>query len=248
MFQPVIGLEIHIELDTKSKMFCACKNDSQERKPNINVCPVCTGHPGVLPVINEEAVRKVVKTGLALNCEIPEYSKFDRKNYFYPDLPKGYQISQYDMPLCKSGFLKVGGKIVRIRRVHLEEDTGRLIHQKEHSLVDFNRAGIPLMELVTEPDIQSAKQARLFAEELQLILRYLGVSNADMEKGEMRVEANTSLLEIKNKKQKTQSKMQCMSFSFTHIGLLICCLLTDSDRAACRQQGNRSIKIQDFRI
>jgi len=226
MFQPVIGLEIHVELDTKSKMFCSCKNDSQERKPNTNICPVCMGHPGVLPVINEGAVRKVVKTGLALNCKIPEYSKFDRKNYFYPDLPKGYQISQYDMPIARSGALKFKiqntttappaahqrkktsnskFKTVRIRRVHLEEDTGRLIHQKEHSLVDFNRAGIPLMELVTEPDIQSAKQARLFAEELQLILRYLGVSNADMEKGEMRVEANISL---KRTKQKLGTKVE----------------------------------------
>lgn len=210
-YKPIIGLEIHVELNTLSKMFCSCPNDLNEKKPNSNICPICMGHPGTLPVINEEAVRKVIKTGLALNCKIPEKSKFDRKNYFYPDLPKGYQISQYDLPLCKDGFLdidtsvgsvstlsaaeRVDGKRIRIRRVHLEEDTGRLLHPegKDFSLVDFNRAGIPLMELVTEPDITSAKEARRFAEELRLILKYLGVSNTDMEKGQMRVEVNLSL-------------------------------------------------------
>mgnify|MGYP001599873704 CR=1 FL=1 len=203
--QPIIGLEIHIELKTKSKMFCGCKNDPDERHPNFNICPICLGHPGTLPVINKEAVWKVIKTGLALGSEIPEYSKFDRKNYFYPDLPKGYQISQFDMPLCKGGFLMVGDKKIRIRRVHLEEDTGRLIHPegKNYSLVDFNRAGIPLMELVTEPDLKFPQEAREFAYELQLILRYLDVSEANMEKGQMRIEGNISLkgglrAEIKN--------------------------------------------------
>ncbi len=217
---PTIGLEIHIELNTKSKMFCNCKNDPDERKPNVNICPVCTAQPGTLPVINEEAVKKVIKTGLALNCQIPEYSKFDRKNYFYPDLPKGYQISQYDKPLCLGGFLELDGKkispsavlrtdgeksrTIRITRVHLEEDTGKLIHLFEpefqsrrpegadFSLVDFNRAGIPLMELVTEPDIASAEEAKRFAEKLHLIMHYLDVSDADMEKGQMRVEVNIS--------------------------------------------------------
>jgi aspartyl-tRNA(Asn)/glutamyl-tRNA(Gln) amidotransferase subunit B len=198
-FIPIIGLEIHVELKTKSKMFCFCKNDPDERHPNLNVCPICMGHPGTLPVINEEAIKKVIKTGLALNCQISEYSFFERKNYFYPDLPKGYQISQYSTPLCKNGFLEILGRKIRIRRVHLEEDTARLIHEKNFSLVDFNRAGIPLMELVTEPDIRSAKEARKFAEELQLILRYLDVSNADMEKGQMRVEANVSLTKNERK-------------------------------------------------
>jgi len=192
-YQPTIGLETHVELKTKSKMFCSCPNDPNERHPNMLICPICLGHPGVLPVINEEAVKKTIKTGLALNCQIPEYSKFDRKNYFYPDLPKGYQISQLYMPFCKRGFLEIDNKKIRIREIHLEEDVGRLIHEKDYSLVDFNRAGIPLMELVTEPDINSAKETRKFAEELQLILRYLDVSSADMEKGQLRVEVNISL-------------------------------------------------------
>ncbi|MBI2626153.1 MAG: Asp-tRNA(Asn)/Glu-tRNA(Gln) amidotransferase subunit GatB [Candidatus Nealsonbacteria bacterium] len=203
-YKTTIGLEIHAELKTKSKMFCDCLNDVKEHHPNVNICPICMGHPGVLPVINEEAVKKVIKTGLALGCKISERSKFDRKNYFYPDLPKGYQISQYDQPLCSTGTLNG----IKIKRVHLEEDTGRLVHPKgaDYSLVDFNRAGVPLMELVTEPELSSAKEARLFAEELQLILRYLGVSDADMEKGQMRVEANISLSSTSKLGTKTEIK------------------------------------------
>jgi aspartyl-tRNA(Asn)/glutamyl-tRNA(Gln) amidotransferase subunit B len=195
MYQPTIGLEIHIELKTKTKMFCDCLNDPDEKKPNVNICPICMGHPGTMPTINQEAVKKVIKTGLALNCQIPPLSKFDRKNYFYPDLPKGYQISQYDQPFCVNGYLKIGDKKIGITRVHLEEDTGRLIHPEDsnYSLVDFNRAGIPLMELVTEPDMHSAQDAKMFAEELQLVLRYLNVSEVNMEKGQMRVEVNISL-------------------------------------------------------
>ncbi len=217
MLKPTLGLEIHIELKTNSKMFCSCKNDADEKRPNFNICPICLAHPGTLPVINEEAVKKVIKTGLALNCSIPQESKFDRKNYFYPDLPKGYQISQYDKPFCKEGYLEIPTsqdfsklelKKIRITRVHLEEDTGKLLHPEgaEYSLVDFNRAGIPLMELVTEPDLSSGLEVRRFAEELQLILRYLGVSDADMEKGQMRVEVNISL--SSNKKLGTKVEIK----------------------------------------
>ncbi|RJQ13853.1 Asp-tRNA(Asn)/Glu-tRNA(Gln) amidotransferase subunit GatB [Candidatus Parcubacteria bacterium] len=195
MLKPTIGLEIHSELKTKTKMFCGCLNDPDEKHPNTNICPICMAHPGTLPVANQTAIESVVRVGLALNCEIAQFSKFDRKNYFYPDLPKGYQISQYDLPFCKRGYLKIGENKINITRVHLEEDTARLQHDPKGNaaLVDFNRAGVPLMELVTEPDIVSGKQAREFAQELQLILRYLGVSDADMEKGQMRVEVNISL-------------------------------------------------------
>ena len=197
-YQPVIGLEVHVELKTKSKMFCSCQNDSLEKRPNINICPICLAHPGTLPVINNEAVKKVIKAGLALSCKISKLAKFDRKSYFYPDIPKGYQISQYDMPFCESGFLKVGDRKIEITRIHLEEDTGRLIHPKgeNYSLVDFNRAGVPLMELVTEPQITSATEAKEFAQKLQLIIRYINISDANMEAGQMRVEANISLSKV----------------------------------------------------
>ncbi len=204
-YEPVIGLEIHAELNTKTKMFCPSLNDPNERHPNINICPICMGHPGTLPVINKEAVKKVIQVGLALHGEIPEYSQFDRKNYFYPDLPKGYQISQYEHPLVKGGYLEISSsrflipneekRKIRITRVHLEEDTGRLIHDKSSdvTLVDFNRAGVPLMELVTEPDFRTGEEVKKFGEELQRIVRYVNASSADMEKGQMRVEVNISL-------------------------------------------------------
>lgn len=188
-YQPVIGLEIHAILKTRTKMFCDSPNEPEEMEPNKNVCPVCLGHPGTLPTINRRAVEHVLRIGIAVGGKIATLSKFDRKNYFYPDLPKGYQISQYDKPLVAGGNL-CG---VRLRRIHLEEDTARLLHPGDVTLVDFNRAGVPLLELVTEPDIRSPEQALEFAKEFQCLLRYLDASDADMEKGQMRVEANVSL-------------------------------------------------------
>src|SRR3989344_501475 len=187
-----VGLEIHAELNTRTKMFCNSKNDTNESRPNVNVCPVCLGYPGTLPVINQEAVRRVLLLGVAVRGEIADYTEFDRKNYFYPDIPKGYQISQYKHPLVRGGLL--GG--VALTRVHLEEDTAKSIHDvSRESLLDFNRAGIPLLELVTEPVIHDSETAARFAREFQLLISplYLNISSADMEKGEMRVEANVSV-------------------------------------------------------
>ncbi len=190
MYTPTIGLEVHAELKTKSKMFCGCPNEPHASKPNTNICPICLAHPGTLPVANQEAVKQVITFGIAVDGSIATYSEFDRKNYFYPDIPKAYQISQYAYPFVTGG--KLAG--VELTRVHLEEDTARSQHDKEdQSLVDFNRAGVPLMELVTEPVIHDAKTAGDFARELQLTLRTLGISDANMEKGEMRVEANISV-------------------------------------------------------
>ncbi len=197
-----IGLEIHAELKTQTKMFCGCKNDPDETKPNVNICPVCMAHPGALPVINKKAIEEVIKVGLAIDGAIADFSEFDRKNYFYPDIPKGYQISQYKYPIVSGGHLAN----MDITRVHLEEDTANNKHDRgDFSLIDFNRAGVPLMELVTEPHTfesseEAAKTASNFAKEYQLILWYLGVSEANMEKGEMRVEANVSISPDKDKK------------------------------------------------
>lgn len=189
-YTPTIGLEVHVELGTETKMFCGCKNAPHESEPNIHVCPICMAHPGTLPLVNREAVRKVLDVGIALGSNLAAYTEFDRKNYFYPDIPKGYQISQFKYPLVEGGALQD----VRITRIHLEEDTARSSHEHvEGSLVDYNRAGVPLMELVTEPVIHDAATAGRFGKELQLLLRELGVSEANMEKGEMRVEANISV-------------------------------------------------------
>jgi len=225
LLEPVIGLEIHVQLKTKSKMFCACPNE-EATAPNVFICPICTGQPGTLPVPNEQAIQFAILTGLALNCHINPLTKFDRKHYFYPDLPKGYQISQFDVPVAEQGFLEVitpGGdrEIARIgiTRVHLEEDAAKSLHENsstsslatpsrslaeegsnpsapKKTYVDFNRAGTPLVEIVTEPDFRSAREAKTFLQELRLIARALGISNADMEKGELRCDVNVSLHEV----------------------------------------------------
>jgi len=201
-FELVVGIEVHCQLRTASKMFCGCSTDYDGAPPNTHTCPVCLGLPGALPTINRRAVEHVLATGLAIGASVPSATRWDRKNYFYPDLPKGYQISQFELPLASAGHLTFdtsdGPLTVRIRRAHLEEDTAKLIHAagptgERISLIDFNRSGAPLMEIVTEPDVRSAEAARRYAEELQLLLRAIGVSDADMERGQMRVEANVSI-------------------------------------------------------
>jgi aspartyl-tRNA(Asn)/glutamyl-tRNA(Gln) amidotransferase subunit B len=197
--EPIIGLEIHVQLKTKSKMFCSCDNTGEDKPANTTVCPVCMGHPGVLPVANRQAIEWSVMSALALGCQIPEFSKFDRKNYFYPDLPKGYQISQYDKPIGVNGSViietKNGQKEIRLTRLHLEEDAAKLLHSPDGkwSYVDYNRSSTPLMEVVTEPDIRTPEEAKIFIQELRLLMRHLGVSLADMEKGHLRCDANISL-------------------------------------------------------
>lgn len=197
-FEAVIGLEVHAQINTQTKMFCRCDNDSFDKEPNSNVCEVCMGFPGQLPVINEEAVKKGVIAAIALGCNIPEYCKFDRKNYFYPDLPKGYQISQFDKPLSEKGSIEVTlesgrKKTVKITRLHLEDDAGKLTHVPGGSLVDYNRSGTPLMEIVSDPDMHSSDEAVAYAKEIQNILRFCGSSDADMEKGMMRFDASVSI-------------------------------------------------------
>lgn len=215
-YETTIGLEIHAELKTQTKMFCGCKNDPLEKKPNVNVCPICLAHPGTLPTINKRAVELMIVIGSALGGKLLRQSHFDRKSYFYPDLPKGYQISQYEEPFVKGGEL-VG---VEITRIHLEEDTARLNHDKEGSYLDYNRAGLPLMELVTEPVIDSAEKALELARELQLILRYLDASDADMEKGQMRVEPNISIAPRGSKELGTKVELKNIN-SFKAVGSAI---------------------------
>jgi aspartyl-tRNA(Asn)/glutamyl-tRNA(Gln) amidotransferase subunit B len=197
VYQPVIGMEVHVQLTTASKAFCGCSAAYASAPPNTLTCPVCLGLPGVLPVINRQAVEYSIMTGLALNCHVPHFTKWDRKNYSYPDLAKGYQISQYDLPITRDGWLLVrteeGERRIRIRRAHLEEDTAKLVHVGGRSYIDFNRSGVPLIEIVSEPDMHSAEEARQYLVQLRSILRYLGVSTGNMEEGAMRCEANVSL-------------------------------------------------------
>ncbi|MBI5713858.1 MAG: Asp-tRNA(Asn)/Glu-tRNA(Gln) amidotransferase subunit GatB [Chloroflexi bacterium] len=212
-YEPIIGLEVHAELLTQSKMFCSCAVvDSTTAEPNRFVCPVCSGQPGALPVVNKRAIEFAIRVGLALNCEIQRINVFARKNYFYPDLPKGYQISQYELPLATNGWIlidtKEGSKKIRVRRVHLEEDTGKLFHVDNYSLVDFNRSGIPLLEIVSEPDLHSVEDVKAYATKLRTILRYLGVNNGDMEKGVIRFESNVSVREVGTEKFNTRTEIK----------------------------------------
>jgi len=194
----IIGMEVHIQMNTKTKMFCACDNDSFGKEPNTNICPVCMGFPGQLPVLNEEALKKGVIAALALNCKINNFSRFDRKQYFYPDNPKGFQISQYKYPISENGFIEIEledgeKKKIRIERLHIEDDAGKLTHREDGTLCDFNRAGSPLMEIVSHADMRSSKEAKLYAEKIQNIIRFSGSSTCDMEKGMMRFDASISL-------------------------------------------------------
>lgn len=197
-YEPVIGLEVHCRISSKTKMFCRCSNDIFNAQPNTHVCPICMGFPGMLPLMSEEVLRKGILGALALGCEIPEFSKMDRKSYFYPDLPKGFQISQYDLPVSAKGRITIrpsdgSTKDIGITRLHLEDDAGKLTHTAGGTLVDYNRSGTPLMEIVSEPDLRSTEEASLYARQLQKIMRYVGASDADMEKGMMRFDINVSL-------------------------------------------------------
>ena len=217
-YEVVIGLEIHAQMNTKTKLFCRCDNDSFNKKPNSNICPICLGYPGQLPILNAKAIEKGILTGLALNCEIAESSKFDRKQYFYPDLPAGFQISQYDEPLCLKGSIEIplesGTKNIGITRIHLENDAGKLTHTRFGTLCDYNRAGTPLMEIVSEPDMRTIEEASNYAREIQKIVRYVGTSDADMEKGHMRFDINVSLRPIGQKELGTKVEIKNLN-SFT---------------------------------
>lgn len=216
-YEPVIGLEVHVELSTDTKIFCGCST-AFGAEPNANTCPICLGMPGVLPVLNKKVLEYAIKVGLALNCEIASFSKFDRKNYFYPDLPKDYQISQYDLPICKNGYVDIVvdgiSRRVRINRVHMEEDAGKLLHSesgRNESFVDFNRTGVPLLEIVTEPDIRSAEEARVYLEKLKAILQYIGVSDVKMEEGSLRCDANVSVRPVGSDRFGTKTEIKNMN-------------------------------------
>ena len=223
-YEAVIGMEVHVELCTASKMFCGCGADFFGAEPNTLVCPVCMGYPGVLPVINEQAIEYAVRVGLALNCQVAAFSKFDRKNYNYPDLPKGYQISQYDLPLCHNGWIDLdvegASRRIGIRRAHMEEDTAKEFHRDEVSLIDYNRSGVPLLEIVTEPEIRSGEEARQFLIELRTLLRYLRVSTADMEKGAMRCEPNVSVRPVGSSRMGVKTEIKNLN-SFRVVKLAI---------------------------
>ncbi|MBX9879757.1 MAG: Asp-tRNA(Asn)/Glu-tRNA(Gln) amidotransferase subunit GatB [Candidatus Obscuribacterales bacterium] len=216
-YEAVIGLEVHAQLKTKSKIFCGCPTDFGGN-PNDHVCPVCLGMPGVLPVLNKRAVEFAIRTGLALNCEISETSKFDRKNYFYPDLPKDYQISQFDQPVCLGGHLTINGKKLRIHRAHLEEDAGKLVHAgaaglhgSDYSLADYNRCGIALLEIVSEPDMRSPEEARAYLEELRTIVRYIDICDGNLEEGSFRCDANVSIRPVGQKEFGTKAEIKNMN-------------------------------------
>jgi aspartyl-tRNA(Asn)/glutamyl-tRNA(Gln) amidotransferase subunit B len=210
-YEPVIGLEIHGELLTNSKMFCSCSADyGSAADPNTLICPTCTGLPGAMPVVNKKAVELATLVGLALNCSIQAHNTFARKNYFYPDLPKGYQISQYELPIASKGYLDVlddtdAKQRITVRRVHIEEDTAKLAHEKNYALVDFNRAGVPLLEIVSEPDMRTVEAALSYATKIRAILRYLGVNSGDMEKGVLRFEANVSVRPLGSSEFRTRT-------------------------------------------
>src|SRR5512141_603155 len=213
-YEPVIGLEIHAEMLTKSKMFCGCSADyGSAPEPNTNICPTCTGLPGAMPVVNKKMTELAALVGLALNCSVNKHNTFARKNYYYPDLPKGYQISQYELPICEKGWLDVNADgenqlRVRVRRVHIEEDTAKLSHEKNYALVDFNRAGVPLLEIVSEPDMRSVEAALDYATKVRAILRYLGVNSGNMEKGVLRFEANISVRPVGSDELRTRTEIK----------------------------------------
>ena len=216
-WESVIGLEVHAQLKTKTKIFCGCPTDFG-MEPNEQICPVCIGMPGVLPVLNREAVELAIRTGLALNCEIAADCRFDRKNYFYADLPKGYQISQFELPICKEGHLDITGKTVRIQRAHLEEDAGKLVHAgadglhgSEYSLADYNRSSMPLLEIVSQPDIETPEQAREYLTNLRNILRYVETCDGNLEEGSFRCDANVSIRPKGETKLGTRTEIKNMN-------------------------------------
>lgn len=219
-YKTIIGLEIHAQLQTESKAFCSCRNDSGESEPNYNVCPICTGHPGTLPVLNKNVFMMALKAAVALKCKINRLSSFDRKNYFYPDMPKGYQITQYFHPLGENGYVEIYNKkrkkVVKIRRLHIEEDSGKLIHEMDKTLVDFNRSGVPLIEIVTEPDMNYSDEAVMLLEELRNILRYLKVCDGQLENGSMRCDVNISVKDTKTGKSTNRIEIKNLN-SFRNV-------------------------------